>query len=379
MPNKITFILPGRGLSGGVRVVAAHGNYLATRGHSVTIICLKQRLPLRPGALLRRMYKDLAVTTGLHRDHLHEFKGRLIAVSPDDVASRIGCGDVVIATHWSTAALVAALPRSAGRKAYFVQHYEAHSFDRAAVDATWRLPLRKIVVATWLRDLAAECFNDPTAIHAPNGVDTTQFDAVPRSVGHPPSVGLMYSTAPWKGAKDAFQAVSLARKMEPDLEVICFGAMKPQRSLPLPNGTRFHYQPRQDRLRDIYAAADIWLCPSETEGFSLPPLEAMACRCPVVATRCGGPEDFVQDGKNGFLVPVGDVEAMAERIVTLVTNGPLWRRMSDEAYMTRERFSLARSSSAFEQAILEVAGGGQTSTDARTVDSGYGEGEVRTA
>ena len=66
------------------------------------------------------------------------------------------------------------------------------------------------------------------------------------------------------------------------------------------------------------------------------------------------------------------------RIVKLVTSGPLWRRMSDEAYKTRERFSLARSSSAFEQAILDIAGGGQTSTDASTVDSGYGEGEVRT-
>ena len=65
----------------------------------------------------------------------------------------------------------------------------------------------------------------------------------------------------------------------------------------------------------------------------MPGLEAAACRCPVVATRCGGPEDYVEDGVSGYLVDVGDAEAMADRIVRVLRlNDGAVRAMSEAMY-----------------------------------------------
>ena len=45
----------------------------------------------------------------------------------------------------------------------------------------------------------------------------------------------------------------------------------------------------------------------------VPGIEAMACHCPIVSTKCGGPADFVRDDDNGYLVEIGDAEEMVRR------------------------------------------------------------------
>jgi glycosyltransferase involved in cell wall biosynthesis len=163
---------------------------------------------------------------------------------------------------------------------------------------------------------------------------------------------MLYSPAPIKGAETAFEAIRLARQTRPEIEVVSFGAHPPRSDLPLPTRTRFQLRPPQDRLREIYGGADVWLCASVTEGFALPPLEAMACRCPAVVTRCGGPDDFMEEGRNGFTVDVGDARAMADRIIRILSDPPLWQRMSDGAYETSRRFDFGSSALRFEQALL---------------------------
>jgi glycosyltransferase involved in cell wall biosynthesis len=67
-------------------------------------------------------------------------------------------------------------------------------------------------------------------------------------------------------------------------------------------------------VRTLVAHADIVVQPSLSEGFGLAVLEAMAAGRPVVATRCGGPEEILEDGVSGLLAPVGDPEALAAAI-----------------------------------------------------------------
>lgn len=359
--GRITFVLPGRGLAGGIRVVADYGNLLQARGHEVTIVYFRRPWPRRPVSLARRVFHELRRP---ERDHLDGFAGRLVAASPERLAQHLTAGDVVVATHWTTAQPVADLPAACGAKFYFVQHYEAHSFDAAQVDATWRLPLRKVAVARWLTDLARDKFGDEDAVWTPNGVDGALFDAPPHALHDPPVVGTMYSPAPWKGCGVAFEAVRRARREIADLGLVCFGASPPAPELPLPENTTWHLRPEQKAIRDIYAAADVWLLASATEGFGLPALEAMACRCPVVATRCGGPADFVEEDVNGYFVDVGDAEAMAARIVTIVSDPARWKRLSDVAYATvRERFTIeqafARFAAALEQPVVEPGRSGR--------------------
>lgn len=66
---------------------------------------------------------------------------------------------------------------------------------------------------------------------------------------------------------------------------------------------------------------------SLTEGFSNAVLEYMSCGIPVVATKNGGNLEMIQEGVNGFLVPVGDVHLMAERITTLLQEEALRQKM----------------------------------------------------
>ena len=74
---------------------------------------------------------------------------------------------------------------------------------------------------------------------------------------------------------------------------------------------------RQDVPR-ILAGLDIFVLPSTSEGFPLVVLEAMACAKPVVATRCGGAGEVVEDGRTGFMVPVADAPAIARRVIELL-------------------------------------------------------------
>ena len=78
---------------------------------------------------------------------------------PDWTPAVLPDGDALIATAWQSAAPVAEAPDRCGRKFYFVQHYESlYHGAAAAVDATYRLPLRKIVISTWLAEIMASRF-----------------------------------------------------------------------------------------------------------------------------------------------------------------------------------------------------------------------------
>ena len=82
---------------------------------------------------------------------------------------------------------------------------------------------------------------------------------------------------------------------------------------------------------------------SETEGFCNSILEYMACGVPVVATDTGGNRELVCDGENGFLVPVGDVRLMADKIELLLRKDALYMRMHKANLgKIRDDYSLAK-------------------------------------
>ncbi|WP_036271052.1 N-acetyl-alpha-D-glucosaminyl L-malate synthase BshA [Meiothermus rufus] len=82
------------------------------------------------------------------------------------------------------------------------------------------------------------------------------------------------------------------------------------------------------------SVADLFLLPSEQESFGLVALEAMASGVPVVASRVGGLPELVEDGKTGFLCPVGDVAGMLSASLEILTSRTRRRRMGQAA---RER------------------------------------------
>ena len=84
---------------------------------------------------------------------------------------------------------------------------------------------------------------------------------------------------------------------------------------------------KQLDIDTVLACSDVFLLPSATESFGLAALEAMAHRVPVIASRVGGLPEVVRHGVDGYLEPLGDVEAMAQDALTLLRDCELRKRM----------------------------------------------------
>jgi N-acetyl-alpha-D-glucosaminyl L-malate synthase BshA len=93
---------------------------------------------------------------------------------------------------------------------------------------------------------------------------------------------------------------------------------------------------KQQHVERLLPLAHVLLLPSELESFGLAALEGMACGVPPVATRVGGLPELVTEGQDGFLEPVGDIQAQAARAVELLTDEALHRRLSGAARLTAE-------------------------------------------
>lgn len=89
------------------------------------------------------------------------------------------------------------------------------------------------------------------------------------------------------------------------------------RTLGLGDRVAFLGRRSPDEVAMLMAASEVVVLPSRAESFGAVLVEALACGTPVVATRCGGPEDIVTDGV-GELVPVGDAEALAAALARVL-------------------------------------------------------------
>jgi L-malate glycosyltransferase len=88
---------------------------------------------------------------------------------------------------------------------------------------------------------------------------------------------------------------------------------------------------KQDPVEEILSIADVFMIPSGSETFGLAALEAMACEVPVVASDIGGLPELVIDGETGFMCPLGDIDAFADRAYALLTDDDLHSRMAKAA------------------------------------------------
>jgi len=79
----------------------------------------------------------------------------------------------------------------------------------------------------------------------------------------------------------------------------------------------------QENMEDLLPIADVFLLPSEHEGFGLAALEAMSAETAVVATNVGGLSEFIESGRNGFLADPQDVDKMTEIVSELLSNPSL--------------------------------------------------------
>ncbi len=116
---------------------------------------------------------------------------------------------------------------------------------------------------------------------------------------------------------------------------------------------RLHYLGFRRDVESVYAAADVFVCPSDFESYGKANLEAMACALPVVSTRRGGPAETIVDGVTGCLVDPGDADALARQTLRLLSDAPLRRRMGAAGRQQVQRRFSAEAAAAAHSAIFE--------------------------
>jgi len=182
------------------------------------------------------------------------------------------------------------------------------SFRRLAYDRAARSAEAVIVTSEFVRGRARDALDlDPGRIHVvPLAIDHTTFR--PASEEREPII--LYPARGWPHKNHArlFQAFASLRDTRPQLRLILTGGGL-ERLEPVPEGVEIlgHVPPSQ--LASLYRRAACLVYPSLYEGFGIPPLEAMACGCPVAASNAGAIPEVCGDA--AVLFDPTDVEAMA--------------------------------------------------------------------
>lgn len=128
------------------------------------------------------------------------------------------------------------------------------------------------------------------------------------------------------------------------------------RAFELGIGADVFFTGRCRKVAELLAASDVCVLSSRAEGFSNSILEYMAAARPVVATDVGGAREAVVEGQTGYLVAAGDDEAMAARIVSLLSDSEAARRMGERGRrIVEEKFScraqLERTEALYEKLL----------------------------
>lgn len=116
---------------------------------------------------------------------------------------------------------------------------------------------------------------------------------------------------------------------------------------------------KQDAVEELLAIADVFLLPSANESFGLAALEAMACEVPVVSSNIGGIPEVNIEGVTGHLCELGDVEAMANRVLDILKDSKTHEKYRKAALHQAQQFNikniLPQYESYYEEVIENVA------------------------
>ena len=327
---KITYLLWGIGLYGGIRSVFECANRLIARGHEVNI-----------------------VTHFGDEPDWFPLKAPVIKIPP--YSEDFPESDVVIATYWPTAYEVDRL--KVDKKFYYIQGKDTTFYTDSerieTIKNTFRLSLKPIVVSKWLGKYLKDELNLGSII-IPNGLNTNIFrlknsrkleqrnktlNIVYVTTGYGYIKGVQHALTAFRMLKKRRKIFGIIKKGKIDFKIIFVTTEKH----PPPGGRRsideFISNPTQEELVDIYNKGDIFVHSSLFEGFSMPPLEAMACGNAVVATDSGGVNEYCQHGHNCILLPPKDSKKLAQAIEQLIEDHDLRIKLAQHGLETAKRFN----------------------------------------
>lgn len=313
--KKINIILPGLGDSGGIQVVKKYKELMEKDGWDVIIYA-----PLKAYNLHR--YRS-NIKNKIHQIYctiktIPEIKSKTEYKWIWKVTNKsIRNADITMATLWATAFDVNKLSDTKGEKWHFIQGYEIWD-NEAWGKKAYLLPLKKIVISTWINERIKRDIGIGPFPVVCNGIDTDVFHKVYcEKDGTKINFLMLNHVLPKKGVANGLKAFEKVAARHSNCVLRMFGMCD---SSNLPDYIEYHQNPTKKELVELYSKSDIFIFSSLEEGWGLAPLEAMACGCAVVGTRTGFVLDLGVHGENMMISEPGDIEKMVENIECLINN-----------------------------------------------------------
>ena len=340
-----------------------YANQLAARGHQVTVVHPARRLNTRHP--LAKLYLRFAGKASKPRNSIHraevkwhpiDYRVRMLYV-PEPTTSHVPDGDAVFAAFWAIAEYVIGYSPQKGRKFYLWLGYEGGwAGPTARVHSALRAPLDKIVISQWLYEQGLKLGVPADEMtYIPCGIDHAKYRIIHPIESRPPRIVVLYHKLPIKGAEDAIKALEIVRREFPTLQAVLFGVFP--RPKGLPSWIEYHCDPPQEELiGSIYNGSSIYLSPSWSEGWGLPPAEAMACGCAVAAADSGGIRDFAEHEVTALLSPPKNPEFLAENVLRLLNDNDFRIRLAKAGYERIQEFTWERSTNLLEQFMIDRIG-----------------------
>lgn len=347
---EINFVLPPypKNIIGGYEVVFEYANYLVAHNHNVHLWFVDD--------LKWEKQKHFLLRYLVHKLKNKNPMSGWFQFSPDIKVHQhanikdIKAGDVVVATAWSTALSVFALPAEAGRKFYFIQDDESVFFDREVIEDTWKLQMEKIVVASWLKEKIERTTNERVWL-VKNFVKLSEFPLiVPINKRNPKKITMMFHEDVRKGTEYGLAALKIVKSAIPDIDITIFSVFKKPKNLE--KYINFVENPSRKYLSKIYNESSIYIMPSIQEGWGLTATEAMASGVAVVSTKNGGVEDFGFNNVTAKIVPVKNEKLLAKVIIELLQNDDERRRIANNGYEYSKQMTFTKSAKLLEKIFV---------------------------
>jgi glycosyltransferase involved in cell wall biosynthesis len=164
---------------------------------------------------------------------------------------------------------------------------------------------------------------------------------------HTPVVGFVGRLVEEKGIPELLQAARIVHTAIPEARFLFIGpkdedkadAISPEIAQKYGVAKICMFTGLRHDIPELMALMNVFVLPSHREGFPVSIMEAAAMSLPCVVTNVRGCREAVEHGRNGLLVPLGDVDALAAAIIELLTDKEKARRMGEEGRkMAEERF-----------------------------------------
>jgi len=323
---RLNFVIPSLPTKpvGGVKVMFQLANRFSERGYDVTIYYSIRR-PFknqRTPVWLRWIISRLRMGTVAKWFVLYpSIKQRVV---PSITDAYVRDADATICTWWQMAYAINDLHASKGLKCNFIQDHELWTGQNDRVHQSYRLPLKHVVIATYLQDVVEKYSGvRPPLVNI--SIDNSRFAlTIPVAERRPASLIMMYSEEPRKGSNYGLAALELVKQRIPELRVTLFSVYERPSTIP----AWMEFTKRPANLPQLFNQHAIFCSPSLGEGWALPPAEAMGSGCAVVCTNIGGHKDYAIDGETALLFPPENAEAMADCIYRIINDHQLRERLA---------------------------------------------------